>query len=204
MLGPADLALQLAALAGQPWDGVLYRAIFLEDLFGFHRPTRHARPLPLYSLGAPAHGARYTPRGGMATLYMAEGQEAAFAEAHQIGAAIKRQGPGAEEPRRPTVLVSARLHLDRVLDITDPAVQAFLGTDAKELLLPWRRAQRRGAVATQQLGLAVFASGRFQALRYPSVRLAGRCCFAIFTDRLLPPAFVEIHDPDGNVPQRIP
>jgi RES domain-containing protein len=203
MLGPDDLAIRLAALTGRPWNGILYRAIFLEDLFGFHRPTRHARPLPLYSLGAPAHGARYTPRGGMATLYMAEGQETAFAEAHQIGTAIKRQDPSSE-PRRPTVLVSARVHLDSVLDVADPALHASLGTDVKELLRPWRRAQCRGAVATQQLGLAVFTSGRFQAIRYPSARLAGRCCFAIFTDRLAGAAFVEIYDPDGNVYQRIP
>jgi len=156
MLPPDDLAARLAELAGPPWDGILYRAVFLEDLFGFHRPTRHPRPLPLYSLGAPSHGARYTPQGAMATLYMAEDHETAFAEAHQLGASIKRHAPAAAEPRRPTVLVSAQTHLDSVLDIADAAVQASLGTDVKELLRPWRRAQRRGVVATQQLGLAVF------------------------------------------------
>jgi RES domain-containing protein len=140
----------------------------------------------------------------MATLYMAEDRETAFAEAHQIGASIKRQQPAADDPRRPTVVVSVKVSLDSALDVSDPAVQAALGTDLGELLRPWRRAQCRGPVPTQQLGLATFASGRFQAIRYPSARLRGRCCLAIFTDRVVPPAYVEVYDPDRNIDQRIP
>ena len=204
MLPPDELDGALAALAGRPWHGVLHRAIFLEALFGFHNRPPHARPLPLYSLGAPVSGARYTPRRGMATLYMAEDRETAFAEAHHIGASIRRQRPTVDEPRRPTVVVSVKVRLDSVLDVSDSSVQAALGTDLGELLRPWRRAQRRGPVPTQELGLAAFASGRFQAIRYPSARLSGRCCLAVFTDRVVPPAYVEVYDPDRNIDQRIP
>src|SRR5437867_2983977 len=120
MLADDELASALAALAGRPFEGVLYRAIFLEALFGFHQKPPYPQPKPLYSLGAALRGARFTPRGGMATLYLAEDQETALAEAHRIGAAIRRVRLSAAEPQRPAVLVSAVVRVDSVLDLSDP------------------------------------------------------------------------------------
>jgi RES domain-containing protein len=204
MLPLGDLAAALAGVPAQPFSGVLYRAIFLEALYGFHQTPPHALPRPLYNLAAPARGARFTPRNGMATLYVAEDLETAFAEAHQTSAIVRRRKPGTSLPTRPTVLVSARAQLDTVLDLSVPAVQTALATNRAELVRPWRLAQRRGVVPTQQLGEAVFDSGLFQAIRYPSARLKGHCCFAIFTDRLTQTAFVEVYDPDGNLNERLP
>jgi RES domain-containing protein len=204
MLAGDELAAALAALPGQPFQGVLYRAIFLEALFGFHQQRSSPQPQPLYSLGSPMHGARYTPRGGMATLYMAEDQATALAEAHRVGAVIGRATGSKAQPHRPTVLVSAVVRLENVVDLVAVETQEALGTTESELTRPWRLAQRRGPVPTQELGAAVFTSGRFQALRYPSAQLNGHCCLAIFPARLDAPSFVEIYDPEGNVRQRLP
>jgi RES domain-containing protein len=204
MRAPEELADALAALFPVPFAGTLYRAIHLEALYGFHQPVPYPEPRPLYSLGAPRAGARYTPRGGMPTLYMAEDAETAFAEANQVAAALQALDPSLSPPK-PTVIVSARARLMSVLDLTDPAIRAALGTDETELVAPWRLRQDEGGMApTQRLGQAAFDSGRFQALRYPSRQLSGRRCLAIFPDRLAGGAFVEIHDPDGNVYQRLP
>jgi hypothetical protein len=135
---------------------------------------------------------------------MAEDQTTALAEALRVGAVIRRSRASTAEPHRPTVLVSAVARLESVLDLGAPGVQEALDTSRSELLRPWRLAQRRGPVPTQELGAAIFASGRFQALRFPSAQLDARCCLAIFPDRLREPAFVEIYDPDGNIRQRVP
>jgi RES domain-containing protein len=204
MLPPDALAAVLTVRAGTTSEGVVYRTVDYEALHGFHRQPPFPRPRPLYSLGAPLHGARFTPRGGMAALYAAEDRETALAELDQVATIVRREAPTLARRIPPVVVLSADAHLRTVLDLTDPTVQEALGTDLAELRLPWRRAQRRGAAPTQQLGAAVFASGRFEAIRYPSARLEGGRCLAIFTERLVPPAFVEIYDPHGNLRERIP
>jgi RES domain-containing protein len=205
MHGPHDLAAALVTLPAATFTGTLYRAIHLEALFGFHQPSPYPVPRPLYSLGAPANGARFTPRSGMATLYMAEDAEAAFVEANQSYAAIRSQNPAGVGPMPPTVLVSARAHLTSVLDLAQGAIQGALGTNPRELAGSWRLTQPAGGMAvTQQLGQMVFESGRFDGIRYPSTRRPRSCCLAIFPDRLQAPAFVEVFDPDGNVYERLP
>jgi RES domain-containing protein len=202
---PGDLAVALASLPGQPFDGVLYRAVFLEALYGFHSTPPYPAPRPLFSLGAPRHGARFTPPEGMPTLYAAEDPETALAEAHQVDAALRRRHPDRVPPAAPTVLISLRARLDTVLDVTIAAVQHALDTNRREIVRPWRLLQARGQVpATHLLGEVTFTSDRFQAIRYPSTRSRGRCCLAIFPDRLVAPAFVEVYDPDGNLCERIP
>jgi RES domain-containing protein len=130
----------------------------------------------------------------MPTLYLAEDVETAHAEANQLVG----KAP-------PTVVLTIDIHLESVLDLTLPLVQQELGTDLDELCGPWRVLQSNGQpVPTHELGSAVFASGRYQAVRYPSVRLPGHTCFAVFTERLTPPDFVEVFDPHDNVRQRIP
>jgi hypothetical protein len=91
------------------------------------------------------------------------------------------------------------------LDLAQLIVREALGTNEDELCGPWRAQVANGQSApTQELGTAVFASNRFDALRYPSARSPGHYCYAIFTDRLTPPALVEVYDPHDQVTQRIP
>ena len=194
MLPAVRLAAALGRLPGRALEGVLYRAIDLEALYGFHRDPPHPAPRPLYSLGPARSGARYTPRGGPPALYFAEDASTAYAEAG-IG------GPW----RPPTVIVTARTRLASVLDVAHKSVQAALGTSLAELVKPWRLAAARGQrPATHALGQAVFDNGRFQGIRYPSAKALGHRCVLVFPDRLAPPSFVQVHDPLGNLPQRIP
>lgn len=205
MLSETELRLALPSLHARAFEGILYRAVDLEALFGFHVRTPYTQPLPLFSEGSRARGARYTPVGGPPTLYLAQDPQTAYAEANRVHTQVW-SGTAANFPALPpTVLISARSRMDNILDITDEAIQQALKTTTEELLRPWRLAQSRGQiVATQLLGQAVYDSGSFQAIRYPSAQSSGARCLAVFPDRLVPPAFIETVDQHFNIPQRLP
>ena len=82
------LAALLPTLPLQPFQGVLYRAVTLEALYGFHRNPPYPQVRPLYNLGAPAAGARYTPLGGPPSLYLAVDADTAIAEVNQVYARL--------------------------------------------------------------------------------------------------------------------
>jgi RES domain-containing protein len=95
--------------------------------------------------------------------------------------------------------------LDSVLDISKKEIQETLATTLQEIKAPWRLSQARGElVPTQTFGQAVFDSGRYQAIRYPSAKVPDKTCIVIFIERLNPPSFIEIYDPHGNLKERIP
>jgi RES domain-containing protein len=141
----------------------------------------------------------------MPTLYLAEDPETAFAEANQINAAVRMIDPSAVGPAPPTVILSAVVHLLSLLDVTSPDVQRAIGATDEEILSPWRAIQKPADLPlTQMLGQAVFDAQRFHGIRYRSARLPDHRCLAIFTERLVSPAFIEVYDPHDNVTQRIP
>lgn len=194
----------LARLPTTSFTGTLYRAIDYEALHGFHSTTPYA-PNALYCHGAAEHGARYTPRGGMPSLYLAEDYGTAYEEANQAYLAVQAINPRAVPGSPPTVVLSARVEIASVLDLADPAVQAALQTNLAELSAPWRLFQRAGGVApTQQLGQAVYQGMHAQALRYPAAVVPARCCLVVFCELLSSPPFVEIYDPHANLLCRLP
>jgi len=204
MLDATMLSGVLAQLPPRPFTGTLYRAIDYEALHGLHSPTPYP-PNPLYCEGAPAKGARYTPKGGMPSLYLAEDYGTAYEEANQAYLLVQAINPRAVPGSPPTVILSARVELASVLDIADPAVQQALGTGLAELVSPWRLFQQGGGMApTQILGQAAHQGRYAQALRYPSAVVSGRCCFVLFCDLLTAPSFVEIYDPQANLLRRLP
>jgi hypothetical protein len=83
-------------------------------LYGFAKGARY-NPKPLFSLGAPMTGARFTPKGGAPALYLAENQVTALAEVVQVGGHV---------PLTPTLQPSAlvvypvEVKIQRVLDVT--------------------------------------------------------------------------------------
>lgn len=205
MLAGSALTSVVARLTATSFSGTLYRAIHLEALYGFHRIPPYPEPRPLYSLGAPRSGARFTPIDGPASLYLAEDPETAYAEANRVFAAVRAADPKIHIPAPPTVLVSATVVVETVLDLTDGRIRSALKSSDLELQMPWRTpTTTRRRAATQRLGLAAYRSGRFAAIRYPSVQLPGHSCFVIFPDRLTNVSFVEVFDPDGNLRERIP
>jgi RES domain-containing protein len=206
MLSGQYLQETLQTLPISTFEGVAYRAVDLEALFGFHRSVPYQQPLPLFSEGARQRGARYTPRGGPASLYLALDPQTAYAEANRVHTrAWMNVQTGGAPALPPTVLISVQIRLQTVLDLTDTGIRKVLQTSTAELLRPWRLAMGRGIpVATQLLGQAVFDSGRYQALWYPSAQSTGAHCLVVFPERLAPPAYVETIDRHGNLPHRLP
>ncbi len=200
MLPDLELQAALRDLAPAPFEGVLHRAALLEYLMNIAHT-----PQPLYSLGAPTSGARFTPKGGMATLYLAEHAETAYAEALQLSRTLARARPDVQVETKPIVLLSARVRVGAVLDVTEEEVQKHLGTTRSELLAAWRRRAFAGKeVPTWRLGQALFDDGRFAGLRYESSQRRGSFCFALFPDRLSGGDFIEVHDPAHNISQSLP
>ena len=199
MLDATLLPGALSPLSRAAFAGTLYRAIDYEALHGFHSATPYT-PAPLYCQGAAAKGARYTPKGGMPSLYLAEDFGTAYEEANQALLTVQAINPKAVPGSPPTVVLSARAEIASVLDVADPAIQQALSTNLAELTAPWRLFQRAGQIApTQLLAQIVCQHNIAQAIRYPSAVIPGRCCFVVFCDLLTSPSLVEVYDPNGNL-----
>ena len=202
MLNAPDLAHVMPTIVPQDRQGHGYRIVDYQYFAAF--PNLHPVRI-LYGFGAPVNGQRFTPRGGMETIYFAEDLATAFDEVHPEQAIIRQHDPGLVLPVSPGGYAAIRYHLETVLDVTDPTVQQILGTDMAELTGHWRQARNRGQIpATQRLGQAVYDSGLFQAIWYESARVPGTYCLAAFPDRLTAPSFLEVYDPNGNFQERVP
>jgi hypothetical protein len=59
-------------------------------------------------------------------------------------------------------------------------------------------------VPTQDLGDAIVASGRFQAIRYPSMRDLNGSNIAIYCDLVADPNYISVNDKSNAVAGRIP
>ncbi len=199
-----DLLDVLPTLPVRAFVGVLYRAVSYSVLHGVHASNPHV-PNPLFAEGPPTAGARFTPRGGMPSLYLASDRSTADLEANQAYLLVQQINPAAVPGPPATVLLTARVQLDAMLDVTEPSVQALLDTTPAELTSPWRTLQPRGQRApTQDLGAAVHQTRRAQAIWYPSAVSGGRQCIVVFTDLLTPTSFIEIYDPGTVLARRIP
>jgi RES domain-containing protein len=201
-LREALLTLPTVTLHG-PWS----RAIPLRYL---HGPPPGAPaggpPQPLWPAGAALRGARFTPRGGFPTIYLASDHQIALIEAQAVFQTP--HGPVVTLDHQPWALVSVDGVLSGVLDLTDPAMQRALGTSLAELTGDWLYTQSTGRTPpTQSLGRVVHESGRFTAILYVSARnpAHGRG-IAVFSDRLVAGGadYLQVVDPDGRLGQRLP
>ena len=183
-----------------------YRCVEQGKLYGFGSPTPFPNPIPLYSHSSSTRGARFTPRGGPDTLYMAEDITTAYLEVDRAYKKIEGLAPKVVPRTAPPVLLfSIKVEMERVLDLGDAGIQAALQTTTAELTATWRlRQNRQLPVPTQTLGRLVFDSGRFQAIRYPSARDPDQFCLAAFPARIADPALVEVFDPYGELLGRLP
>lgn len=205
MIQGRALATALSKTPSQSLTRHFYRAADYEALHGFHRSPPYPAVRPLWGLGAPKSGARFTQLGGPSSLYIAENPVTALAEVTRVRAYILASGPSEIGPISPIVIFSVKVHLETVLDLTLPHVQVALGTSEAELKVAWRLVQSDGRIApTQLLGQAIFDSGRYQAIRYSSDLSPGSACLVIYEDRVRHPAYVELYDPNGNLKGRLP
>jgi RES domain-containing protein len=198
----AELARAIAAVPLRPVQGWTVRAVrskYLRD----RNP-----PQPLYSLASARTGARFTPLGGPAGLYLADDQDVALAEVRDV--AFDAAGKRLPLRRRDAVtLVTVLVRIGGVLDLTDPGVRRALGVTAADLAAEWKTAMEdhlagRGPLPlTQQIGAAAHLTGRVRALRFRSARHRRGTCLCVFPDRL------SARDGDvvrtsGTYPQRLP
>lgn len=158
----------------------------------------------LYDLGPKLSqsGQRFSPPGDHAGLYVAVERLTAGAEITGSSEAWNQSG-GVN-----SVVFKMDVKLTRVLDLTDAKILDALGITAKEVLGPWDgyAAMFGKEPLTWELGRAVFASGRFDAILFPSVKNppAGRCLL-IFTERLAKGVTeVVLFSDDGSVRERLP
>lgn len=199
MLQTNSLRKLLRTIAVTSFRGTLFRVVRADVLYGF-AATGPYTPRPLFNLGPAKGGARYTPRGGAPSVYLAGDMDTAMREATQI-VAPKPLAPA----KLPGALVtySATVQLEQVLDLTDSAIRKLLDTTLAELAEPWRYRKDGRKPPTQRLGAEAATGGRIQAIKYRSTKGKGGC-YVVFTDAIVDPAFVEVNDPDGNLIERLP
>jgi RES domain-containing protein len=172
-----------------PWS----RAVELRHL---HIPT----PNPLWGGASRIHGARFTPKGGFDCIYLAWTSITALAEVQ----ALAFLAGGIFLPLTPPwVLMSVDGVASCVLDLTDKATLAALGTNEQEIAGPWQTSR---SPPTQMLAQVAFDSGRIVGIEYPSAKnLGGGVNLVVFPDRLslAPTDYLDVYDPHGHLAQRI-
>jgi RES domain-containing protein len=127
---------------------------------------RHTTPKEIVSgMGAYLAGGRWNPVGEMKVVYLSLAPETATKEAlehfryHRLPISTAL----------PKVIVAVRVNIERILDLTDPAIGADFPIPISELLAEdWRALIAKDVEpASQAVGWATFAAG-FQGVRVPS------------------------------------
>ena len=188
------LAAKLRAVHG-PWS----RCVGYRHLLAPPPGATSGLPQPLWGGAAKLAGARFTPKGKFDSLYLASDPVTALTEVSALVAL-----PGGPVPVRaaPLVIVSVDGVISRVLDLTDAAILAALGTNVQEITGTWVKV---ADPPTQTLAQAAYDSGLIAGIQYPSAKHAGGVNLMVFPDRLTaaPNDYLEAYDPQGLISQRL-
>ncbi len=176
--------------------GVWYRSIDGEVFRHFYDATKPMSPL--YGLGAPASGARFTPKDGPPSLYLAQDVETAIREGLQVTEGTSVKPPAGVTRTEYTVEVV----LTDIIDLRHKSVRLLLGTNATELGGPWRYRKDKRTPPTQQLGRIAANNVGVEGLLYQSTKGTG-ACLVVFTGNLRSTSMLQVSDPSG-VLERIP
>lgn len=163
------------------------------------------RDSPLSAIGAVQRGGRYNAPHAFPVLYSADSQLTALLEAEALFTTADGQLRGV--PRDPDLILTMECNLERVLDLTVPALYNSLGTSREELVStsPSRFIlnARKEETPTQQLGSACSYSGRISALKVPSAAHPEGFCLDILLDSLLVGERIAVHDEIGRFKSEI-
>lgn len=143
VIGYKELIVVLPELPVDAYIGLLFRRVPLAAL------QSEEPHVFLYAAGAGRDGARFTPKGGAACLYVAQDELTAEAESKHDGFENFRN---AAAP--PAVVFGMKVSLNAVLDLTDARIVKRIGSSQAELVAPWRLDRRKSP--TQILGLEHF------------------------------------------------
>jgi RES domain-containing protein len=154
---------------------------------------------PLWGGAAKLAGARFTPKGRFESIYLARDPVTAFIE---VSALVWLPGGPVPVRTAPWVVVSVDGVLNNLLDLTQAATLAALGTTAQEMTGTWVKAKHP---PTQLLGSLAYESGRIAGIQYASAKHPGGVNLVVFPARIAVAAanFLEVYDPHGNLAQRI-
>jgi RES domain-containing protein len=198
MLPPLQLATALAAarLASThgPWSRTVEYRHLLGPPHGLTGP-----PQPLWGGAAKIAGARFTPQGGFDSIYLAHDPVTAFIE---VSALILLPNGPVPVCTPPWVIVTVDGVMDNLLDLTDAATLAALGTTAQEMTGTWVTTPHP---PTQLLGRMAYDSSRIAGIKYASAKHPGGLNLVVFPDRIPVAAgsFLQVYDPHGNLAQRL-
>ena len=175
--------------------GVWYRSVDGEVFRHFYHPTKPMRPL--WGLGAPAGGARFTPRNGPSSLYLAEDLETANREGLQATAGTPVKPPAGVT----RAVYTVKVELTDIIDLRDDSVGLSLGTSAAELGGPWRYRRDKKTAPTQRLGRIAAKVGA-EGLLFQSTKHTGGC-LVVFIGNVRSTSFLEVSD-SSRLLERIP
>jgi RES domain-containing protein len=196
VLPSRELEAALARITPVVVTGPFFRTV----AFKYLQRAQHSAPNIRSGVPGRARGGRYNPAGGARTTYIAESAETALAEGTRpfFGSGAVGALP------HPLVMLTIRGHLQRVLDLLDPAVQARVGTNAAELVAPYLLDALKAETPTQRLGRHAYLSRRFEAIRGPSAQRAGGHTIAVFPERVVAPSRLEVYDPEAILTDQLP
>jgi RES domain-containing protein len=184
---------KLIAVHG-PWSRIVGFRYVLKAPGG-----KKGAPQPLWGGAAKIKGARFTPKGGFDSIYLAWDQITALLEVQALILI-----PGTTVPLRtaPWALVTVDGIVSHVLDLTNASILKALGTNEQETTGSWAKGAKP---PTQELARAAYDSGRIVGIKYSSAKYPGGVNLVVFPDRLVPPStdYLEVFDPHGSLAQRI-
>lgn len=199
MLPNNELISALNKIPAQALSKIVFRSVSLDDLLS-------VVPLHiLYDLGPRTNGQRYSPvdPNGPRTLYVSERPETSFWEAS--GGVFSTITSVNQDWATLMAIIPIRINLERILDLTEPHIQAQLGTTLSELTGSWEIQMLNGSpVPTQEIGRAAFNCQRFQGIRFPSAPLSEHINLLIWTETIIGSSFVKVIDYRGRFTERIP
>ena len=211
MLSPQELqqvlpTLPRAAVPG-PWTRVLALRYAVIPPPG---ASLGASPDPLWAGGARNRGARFTPKGGFDSIYLATDPITALMEVSLV-----LQNPNAlyfTMATPPWVIFAVDGVVTDTVDLCNPAIQSSLNTTFQELTGDWSYSQSlylnsQGPLPpTQVLGQAAYDCGIVAGLKYPSAKQPQSTCLLVFPDRIALGSqnYLEVYDPNQIVRGRLP
>lgn len=177
-----------------PVRDVWYRSVDGEIFVRFYDKKNPMRPL--WGLGAPAGGARFTPKSGASSLYLAEDLETANREGLQVTLGTRLKPPAGVT----RATYSATVSLSDVIDLRDAKVQRMLGTTKSELKSAWRRRVDGSFPPTQRLGRIAARNIGVEGLIFKSTKGTG-ACMVVFIDNLHSGSSIVVRGPSGVLQQ---
>jgi RES domain-containing protein len=199
MLSGENLRMALSQATLVAVHGPLSRVVGFRHLLG-PPPGLSGSPQPLWGGAAKLYGARFTPKGGFDSIYLASDPVTALLE---VQALVLLPGCPLALRTAPWAIVSIDGLVSNVLDLTNPPTLAALDTNEQQVSSPWVTATNP---PTQLLAQEAWRSGAIAGIKYRSAKHPSNGLnLVVFPNRLSVSRndYLEVYDPYGHLAQRI-